>query len=112
MSRFYDVLKEANRSRETPEADPVAAEWAMLGMNATEPPPVPESEERPEIAVMPPEHPAAAAGAAWNSTAEEVLDSFAAPQNSFAPPKNGPIVTSAKITLDQKARLIPHAVDA
>jgi capsular exopolysaccharide synthesis family protein len=112
MSRFYDVLKEANRSRETPEADPRAAEWAMLGMNAIEAPPVPESEERPATAAMPPEPPAAAAGAAWNSAAEEVLDSFAPSKDSFAPPKNGPIVTSAKITLDQKARLIPHAVDA
>jgi capsular exopolysaccharide synthesis family protein len=101
MSRFYDVLKEANRSRETPESDPGAAEWAMLGMNAIEAPPVPESEERPE----PPGHPATPTGAAWNSAADEVLD-------SFAHLKNGPIVTSTKVTLDQKARLIPHAVDA
>src|SRR5215472_12187016 len=101
MSRFYDVLKEANRSRETPEADPGAAEWAMLGMNAIEVPPAPGSEERPEIAVMPPDDTAGT----WNSAAGEVLD-------SFVPSTNGPIVTSAKITLDQKARLIPHAVDA
>ena len=42
MSRFYDALKEANRSRPNPEGEPGEAEWAVLGMNAIEVPPVPE----------------------------------------------------------------------
>lgn len=104
MSRFYDALKEANRSRQNPEGDPGDAEWAVLGMNAIEVPPVTESQNGSHVAAPALQHTAERADGLWNSTAEEVL-------NSFAPPKNGSVGTSAKVTLDQKARLIPHAVD-
>jgi capsular exopolysaccharide synthesis family protein len=125
MSRFYDALKEANRSRQNPEGDPGDAEWAELGMNAIEVPPVPSSHEMnnaappaPPVAHTSPAvaHAAQAAAPAvahapgpfdglWSSAAEEVL-------NSFAPQKNGTVGTAAKVALDQKARLLPHAVDS
>ena len=105
MSRFYDALKEANRSRPNPEGDPGEAEWAALGMNAIEAPPVPNSLDASDVAASAVEHAAGTAEGLWNSTAEEVLNSFA------PPPKNGSVGTSATVTLDPKARLIPHAVD-
>jgi len=39
------------------------------------------------------------------STAEEVL-------NSFSPPTNGLVGTAAKVSLDKKARLTPHAINS
>src|ERR1044072_2791701 len=102
MSRFYDALREANRSRPNSEADPGDAEWAVLG-NAIEVPPAPNGHCRPDEASSAVEQPSISDGP-WNSAAEEVL-------NSFAPPRNGSAATAAKVVLDQKARLIPHAVD-
>src|SRR5690242_15300794 len=104
MGRFYDALKEANRSRQNPEGDPGAAEWAELGMNAIAVPPVPSDHPRDSIPLPAEKHPTSPADGLWNSAAEEVL-------NSFSPPRNGPVARAATVALDQKARLIPHAID-
>src|SRR4029078_7798380 len=92
MSRFYDALREANRSRQNSDVDPGDAEWAVLGMNALETPPAPKEQMPDDAAHSTIEHGADGSDVLWNSAAEAVL-------NSFAPPKSAPVATAAKIAL-------------
>lgn len=101
MSRFYDALREANRSHQNPEEASADAEWMALGMNAIQPPAATGDAEGSGSA--PP--PAAPAGGGWAAAAQEVLQSFGLTRNAV-------VGTSATVTMDQRARLLPHAVDS
>jgi capsular exopolysaccharide synthesis family protein len=99
MSRFYQVLKEASRDRQNTSGEAAEGDWGASGITDIELPVLNDigvSEAAAPAAVLA-DQPRAA-------SPEEVL-------HSVIRPRNGSIGTQAKVVLDQKARLIPHAVD-
>src|SRR5215470_9262091 len=96
MSRFYNALKEASRSQ--PPGETV---WE--GLKPRETPPAPQAEmileTAPPAARMEPESPLL-------SLEEEFHELNSAPASH-----SGFFGSHADVSLDQSARLIPHAVD-
>jgi len=90
MSRLFDALKEATRFRESASAGEAA--WKALGINGVEITP-----RRDQAAVL--------AGEAGGVAVEEELSQTA------AAPVNRILGIPTKVTLDKKARLIPHIVN-
>ena len=100
MSRFYQALREASRSRQNDAKNPGEAAWAALGGSAHDVPPVEPVSPEPAVTAAP------LRDETWIPSREmEDAQSAIVPDSGFF---GG---TTAKVALDQKARLIPHAVD-
>ncbi len=99
MSRFYQVLKEASRDRQNTSGEAGEGDWGASGIGEIDPP------LRNDIGVSEAAAPAAVLEDQPRGAAPEELLHFE------SRPPDGSIGTQAKVTLDQKARLIPHAVD-
>jgi capsular exopolysaccharide synthesis family protein len=99
MSRFYQVLKEASRDRQNTSGEAAEGDWGASGIRDIDHPVLNDigvSEAAPLAAVL--------ADQPRVASPEELL-------HSVIGPRNGSIGAQAKVVLDQKARLIPHAVD-
>ena len=98
MSRFYHALREA--SRQNAEGNPGDAGWAAVGINnGRAPTPADANLSEPPVTAMPPrEEP-------------PILSEGHEDAQAPIPPTNGSLGTTAKMALDQKARVIPNMVD-
>jgi capsular exopolysaccharide synthesis family protein len=102
MSRLYDALKEATGFRKEAMGDAGEAMWDALGVNG--------------ITISPGIHPPAPAAAPGLNEAEAVLAELGpatavAEEPPAAPRAHIPAYGSARLALDRRERLIPHAVD-
>jgi capsular exopolysaccharide synthesis family protein len=119
MSRFYYALKEASRSRQNTNAEGELEPLELNGIDASPMDASPMNEvpmdtapvdAAPVLNTPAPKHavetPGLPAEEAWMfASDQQLLDSVAGLQH-------GPLGTATKASLDLKARLIPHAVDA
>jgi capsular exopolysaccharide synthesis family protein len=134
MSRFFDALREASRSGNVangnqpgnpPPADiqepplegwvgPVPEDPGVSSAPPIQPSPLAEPEivafeqntaEAPSTKVL--DRHDTGNGKGWDAVSEELFHSF----GSFAPPQSDLSGTTAKVTLDRTARLIPNTLD-
>jgi non-specific protein-tyrosine kinase len=133
MSRFFDALREANRSGQipsenqptnpppaevqepslsgwtVPEADPRTSAGPLIQPNALAEPEIDPFEQNTAEArsTKVQDSRGTGAGGSWEAVSEELFHSF----GSLASPQTELAGTTAKVSLDRKARLIPNTLD-
>jgi capsular exopolysaccharide synthesis family protein len=133
MSRFYDALREASRSQSRSQpGEPPEHEWEAIG-NTTEEPLSPDVDFKSPSTVFKGSHeteptsqkrdltpevdlaPAASVAEASNSRSEvtpEELLTYALHSHRGPTARSEVVGTRAEVDFDQRARLIPHAVNS
>src|SRR6202035_1746160 len=100
MSRLFDALKEASRFRENSNGSAGESVWKALGVDDTEGQAVLGKAQASD---------SAAAAVLLAEVADAPPESEPVPD--LSPVTNEPVGMSVKVTLDLKARLIPHTVN-
>jgi len=100
MSRLFDALKEASRFRENSNGSAGESVWKALGVNDAEGQPVLGKAQESD---------SAAAAVLLAEIADAPLETEPAP--GLPPVTNEQVGMPVKVTLDLKARLIPHTVN-
>lgn len=116
MSRFFDALREAARSGQLPESQnpvppeeqiPTPADWGLLDGRVSEAPVPSLADDAP----APAGDPSSKAADGWGTTAAGAWDQTEELFQAFEPLKEDVSATTAKVSLDLTARLIPNTID-